>query len=105
MTYYWAIDSSTLAFGEGCTDDPDFRATQKPLVFDSDGHLIYRLAPDGLTAPMLACTSSDPATCRAANNGIVFDVEGPELKWFEQQRTPAGFGGCVLLSSWSWLLT
>ncbi|MBK7864029.1 MAG: hypothetical protein IPJ65_36580 [Archangiaceae bacterium] len=130
VTYFWKIETSTVAFNDNCTDDPKFRMDNAPLSasVDEDANhnglldtgedtnmngkldqisyfLVYKASADAKKATLMSCTQLDESTCMPDEHNVVFDVATTELSYNSESKTPTGVGGCNILDTTSWLLT
>jgi hypothetical protein len=102
---FWRIASSEVAFGEQCSDEPEFRAAMEPIAFDANTYLIYRVNSEATAATSLRCQSFDVSSCTESENGLVFDVAGSELLLSQDAKQPIGSEGCQLHQAQSWTLS
>jgi hypothetical protein len=104
QTYFWRVTSSNVEFGSMCSDDPQFRASNGPLKFESNSYIVYKASADDRKATLMTCTTLDPGSCLPATSGVIFDVAGAELSFATELKTPSGQGMCNVLDSQMWLM-
>lgn len=104
-TSFWQLETSTLEFGDACSDAPDFRQGLRPIEVTANTFLIYKVSADGKTAALQDCTRLDTRTCAPSDAGVTFAITGRELTWTESARDPIGTTGCALQQTATWTLT
>lgn len=105
QTYFWRITSSTVAFNDNCSDEPEFRAMNGAIEVKENSYVVYKGSEDAKKATLMSCEQLDPNTCTPAKSGVVFDVAGAELTYAFELRTFTGSGMCNILDTQSWILT
>ncbi len=101
---FWRVTSSSVDFN-GCTDDAQFRDPLKPIAFDENTYLIFRVEPDGKKATALDCGSLSVSSCQPSASGVVFDIAGSELIFGRDQKSAITGTSCMLSSAQSWVLS
>ncbi len=100
---FWRVTGSTVDFN-GCTDDAQFREPLKPIAFDENTYLVYRVEQDGKKATALDCSTLSASTCQPSASGVVFEVAGNELFFARDQKTAITGTRCMLSSAQTWVL-
>lgn len=102
--FFWEVVGSDVAFGDACTDHPDFRAEVKPLEFDESSFLVYELSEDGTEAVTVDCTTTDADSCTDEEDPIVFRVDGNELVFESEPVVEDLASACDLEGQELWTL-
>jgi hypothetical protein len=104
-TYFWQLKTSTLEFGDACSDATDFRGTLEPIQLTDNTFLIYKVGADRKTAVVQSCDRLDSRSCSPSDAGVVFDIAGRELTRTSSLKEPINMTGCSLQQTETWTLT
>lgn len=102
--FFWQVTASDVAFGDDCTDHPEFRDDVRPLEFEDNSFLLYELSEDGEEAITVSCTTTDADSCQDDEDPLVFAVDGNELVYDPEPELRDSASACDLEVDELWTL-